>query len=126
MVAVSVLHLGQYSGLLKHDLVLLVVEINSGLEGGDAASRRDCQYGFRRCPRMSRLLVWQDMPRHLQFNPYIHTGYRPILSVWGSIHSLFYMHNETINIVTHGESMTCGPTCIDFLQYLRLFHCESD
>ncbi|XP_063244128.1 progestin and adipoQ receptor family member 4 [Bacillus rossius redtenbacheri] len=48
------------------------------------------------------LLHFRDMPPHLQFNPYIFTGYRPLLSFWGSINSLFYLHNETINIVTHG------------------------
>lgn len=48
------------------------------------------------------LLQWKDMPKHLQFNPYIFTGYRPLLSVWGCLNSLFYLHNETINIFTHG------------------------
>lgn len=48
------------------------------------------------------LLHWQDMPKHLQFNPYILTGYRPLLTTWGCLNSIFYMHNETINIVTHG------------------------
>lgn len=50
-----------------------------------------------------QLLQWEDMPRHLQFNPYVKTGYRPLLSAWGCIHSLFYLHNETVNILTHGE-----------------------
>jgi hypothetical protein len=49
------------------------------------------------------LLHWRDMPPHLQFNPYIHTGYRPLLGFWGSLASLFYLHNETINILTHGK-----------------------
>lgn len=53
----------------------------------------------------SDLLHWRDMPRHLQFNPYIFTGYRPLLSIWGCIHSLFYIHNETINIITHGKHL---------------------
>lgn len=48
------------------------------------------------------LLHWRDMPKHLQFNPYIFTGYRPLLSIWGCLTSLFYLHNETINILTHG------------------------
>ncbi|XP_048512721.1 progestin and adipoQ receptor family member 4 [Athalia rosae] len=48
------------------------------------------------------LLRWSDMPRHLQFNPYIYTGYRPVMTIWGCIASLFYVHNETINIMTHG------------------------
>ncbi|XP_070509285.1 progestin and adipoQ receptor family member 4 [Chironomus tepperi] len=48
------------------------------------------------------LLTWRDMPSHLRFNPYVHTGYRPLQNVKGCINSLFYMHNETINILTHG------------------------
>ncbi|XP_046397852.1 progestin and adipoQ receptor family member 4 [Ischnura elegans] len=48
------------------------------------------------------LLRWSDMPPHLQFNPYVLGGYRPLLSFWGSVASLFYFHNETINILTHG------------------------
>lgn len=52
--------------------------------------------------KQDELLHWRDMPKHLQFNPYIFTGYRPMLSIWGCINSLFYMHNETINIITHG------------------------
>ncbi|KAK4883698.1 hypothetical protein RN001_007017 [Aquatica leii] len=50
----------------------------------------------------AELLHWKDMPRHLQFNPYIFSGYRPLLSIWGCLNSLFYIHNETINIITHG------------------------
>lgn len=50
------------------------------------------------------LLKRNDLPKHLQFNPYIETGYRPLLSAWGCLMSLFYFHNETINIITHGKS----------------------
>ena len=53
--------------------------------------------------KTKNLLHFRDMPPHLQFNPYIFTGYRPLLTFWGSINSLFYLHNETINIVTHGK-----------------------
>nr|CAI5853656.1 unnamed protein product [Callosobruchus analis] len=49
-----------------------------------------------------RLLQWKDMPKHLQFNPYILTGYRPLSDAWGCVNSITYMHNETINIVSHG------------------------
>ncbi|XP_062539697.1 progestin and adipoQ receptor family member 4 [Armigeres subalbatus] len=48
------------------------------------------------------LLQWKDMPQHLQFNPYVLTGYRPLQGVKGCLSSLFYVHNETINILTHG------------------------
>lgn len=50
------------------------------------------------------LLKRNDLPKHLQFNPYIETGYRPLLSAWGCLMSLFYFHNETINIITHGKA----------------------
>jgi hypothetical protein len=53
--------------------------------------------------KRKNLLHFRDMPPHLQFNPYIFTGYRPLLTFWGSINSLFYLHNETINILTHGK-----------------------
>ncbi|VEN59969.1 unnamed protein product [Callosobruchus maculatus] len=49
-----------------------------------------------------RLLQWKDMPKHLQFNPYILTGYRPLSDAWGCVNSITYMHNETINIISHG------------------------
>nr|CAH7742379.1 unnamed protein product [Callosobruchus chinensis] len=49
-----------------------------------------------------RLLQWKDMPKHLQFNPYILTGYRPLSDAWGCVNSITYLHNETINIVSHG------------------------
>lgn len=49
------------------------------------------------------LLKWKDMPRHLQFNRYIVEGYRPLTDAKGCVHSLFYFHNETVNILTHGN-----------------------
>ncbi|CAH1971764.1 unnamed protein product [Acanthoscelides obtectus] len=48
-----------------------------------------------------QLLKWKDMPKHLQFNPYILTGYRPLSDAWGCVNSITYMHNETFNIVSH-------------------------
>jgi len=50
-----------------------------------------------------QLLPWQDMPTYLQFNPYVLRGYRPLQTFKGCLLSLFYWHNETINILTHGE-----------------------
>ncbi|XP_065721630.2 progestin and adipoQ receptor family member 4 [Drosophila suzukii] len=48
-----------------------------------------------------QLLPWQDMPTYLQFNPYVLRGYRPLQTFKGCLLSLFYWHNETINILTH-------------------------
>lgn len=46
---------------------------------------------------------WNEMPRYLQFNPYVLTGYRPLQNISECLASLFYFHNETFNILTHGE-----------------------
>lgn len=48
-----------------------------------------------------QLKKWRDMPRHLQFNKYVLSHYRPILDFKGCVASLFYLHNETVNIFTH-------------------------
>ncbi|XP_078053247.1 uncharacterized protein LOC144478831 isoform X4 [Augochlora pura] len=53
-------------------------------------------------PNVCLLRQWKDMPKHLQFNPHIRTGYRPLMTVRQCLGSLFYLHNETVNIMTHG------------------------
>lgn len=50
-----------------------------------------------------QLQDWEEMPKHLQFNPYVLKGYRPLQDIKGCVNSLFYLHNESINILTHGE-----------------------
>lgn len=50
-----------------------------------------------------QLLQWKDMPKYLQFNPYVLNGYRPLQNFKGCLSSLFYWHNETVNILTHGK-----------------------
>ena len=44
-----------------------------------------------------------QVPMHLRFNRYVLTHYRPKTDWKGCVSSLFYFHNETVNIVTHGE-----------------------
>lgn len=53
-----------------------------------------------------RLLDFKSSPPHLQFNDCVLTGYRPVSTVKGCLHSLFYLHNEFGNIYTHGKSYT--------------------
>ncbi|XP_039963701.1 uncharacterized protein LOC120776773 isoform X2 [Bactrocera tryoni] len=48
-----------------------------------------------------QLQKWQDMPKYLQFNPYVLNGYRPLTTFRGCLWSLFSWHNETVNILTH-------------------------
>jgi len=45
---------------------------------------------------------WNDLPSWQQDNHYIHTGYRPAsYSFRRCFASLFYLHNETVNIYSH-------------------------
>ncbi|KAI1327716.1 mPR-like GPCR protein [Xylariaceae sp. FL0255] len=49
-----------------------------------------------------RLLTWDEIPEWCRDDEFVRTGYRPISrSARKSFASLFYMHNETINILTH-------------------------
>lgn len=70
----------------------------------DKSNKDACQVCDKaKVPTSSSLLSYSDMPPHLQFNPYITSGYRPILDAWGCVRSLCYVHNETVNIFTHGK-----------------------
>ena len=48
------------------------------------------------------LIERSEIPAHLQFNKYVLRHYRSPSDWRGCLHSLFYLHNETVNIVTHG------------------------
>lgn len=69
------------------------------------ADRKDSCQVCDQAPPSNGLLSYNEMPPHLQFNPYITSGYRPILDAWGCLRSLCYIHNETVNIFTHGKSL---------------------
>lgn len=47
-------------------------------------------------------VLWNDLPKWMQDNHYIHSGYRPQSnSYYTSAASLGYLHNESVNIYTH-------------------------
>ncbi|KAI1143389.1 HlyIII-domain-containing protein [Hypoxylon sp. FL0543] len=47
-------------------------------------------------------VIWDDLPSWRRDNHFIVTGYRPDSnSYWRSFTSLFYVHNESVNIWTH-------------------------
>ena len=52
--------------------------------------------------RAKRLLHISAVPEHLAFNDHVLDGYRKPLSPWGCFLSIFQLHNETLNILTHG------------------------
>ncbi|RWS14955.1 progestin and adipoQ receptor family member 4-like protein [Dinothrombium tinctorium] len=50
-----------------------------------------------------KLFSITEIPKYLRFNPYVLSGYRkPNLTFWQCIRSLGYIHNETVNILSHG------------------------
>lgn len=65
----------------------------------------NCQIGAEPIKTVmpSKLVDFEFMPKHLQFNPFVYTGYRPQMNTWECILSLTYLHNETLNILTHGK-----------------------
>ncbi|KAI1382312.1 HlyIII-domain-containing protein [Hypoxylon crocopeplum] len=56
------------------------------------------------------LLLWDDLPSWRRDNHFIVSGYRPDSnSYWRSFTSLFYVHNESVNIWTHLLGALCFP-----------------
>lgn len=53
-------------------------------------------------PVRPSLIERSEIPPHLQFNRYVLRHYRSPSDWKGCLNSLFYVHNETVNIVTHG------------------------
>ena len=49
------------------------------------------------------LFKWQFCPPWLQYNKFILDGYRCRLSTTECLESLFYVHNETVNVYSHGK-----------------------
>ena len=63
--------------------------------------------GIKRCKcAISKgLHNFNCLPSHLRSNRFIHTGYRMNLSTWQCFKSLFYFHNESFNIYSHGKNI---------------------
>ena len=76
---------------------------NGGEHYGQAAPARGLG-GAATAGRSARpsLIERSEIPPHLQFNKYVLRHYRSPSDWKGCLNSLFYLHNETVNIVTHG------------------------
>lgn len=83
--------------------VFLSQEPKKADQSPEESESNECKYE-KKVKKKQDLLHWKDMPKHLQFNPHILTGYRPLSDVWGCMSSMWQLHNETINIVTHGKT----------------------
>ena len=53
-----------------------------------------------------KLLTFHQIPTHLRFNRFVLSHYRAPANWKGCLKSLCYIHNETINILTHGKRST--------------------
>lgn len=71
-------------------------------KGGDARRRSTDARGDSRSPVPVRLAARHEVPEHLRFNKFILHGYRsPQLTPMQCLKSSTYLHNETVNVVTH-------------------------
>lgn len=51
---------------------------------------------------LQQIYCWEDIPRWMQCDPYIRRGYRPQLHSFSAcFQSIFYLHNESVNIWSH-------------------------
>ena len=74
---------------------------------GSAAAAAAAAAGDSSTPSPSPRVLqkWHEIPAHLRFNRYVTSHYRPLDDWKGCLRSLFYIHNETVNIFTHGNAM---------------------
>lgn len=59
------------------------------------------KHGRQRSSRVKAYASYSELPMKLRANEYIKSGYRVELNVWGSLKSIFGVHNESGNIWTH-------------------------
>ena len=69
-----------------------------------------------------RLLTLHQIPTHLRFNRFVLSHYRAPTDWKGCIMSLGYMHNETINILTHGKTHQYPATPIIYTLPILFMH----
>ena len=51
---------------------------------------------------IKNILPWEPLPKWMQSDPYIRRGYRPQYNSFSAcLQSLFYLHNQTVNIWSH-------------------------
>ncbi|KAL7629222.1 hypothetical protein AAE478_000742 [Parahypoxylon ruwenzoriense] len=66
-----------------------------------------------------RLLWWDELPAWRRDNQFIVSGYRPDSNSYRrSLASLFYLHNESVNIWTHLLGALCFPAAAAWLRHV--------
>ncbi len=74
-------------------------------EPGESLSRRE------RLRQRKNYTSFNSLPKELQSNQYIVSGYRLQLGAWDSVKSVFGLHNETGNIWSHLLGQCCSLCC---------------
>ena len=70
---------------------------------------------------LPRVVGRNEAPTWLHDNEYIHTGFRPVSrSYLGSLASLTYLHNETVNIYSHLIGAISIPAAGVLLRYYAI------
>ncbi|KAG6116896.1 hypothetical protein E4U14_008270 [Claviceps sp. LM454 group G7] len=65
------------------------------------------------------LLLWDDLPPWRRDNAFIHSGYRDMrASYLHAFQSLFYLHNESVNIWSHLVGALVAVSCAAYVYYV--------
>ncbi|KAL9629775.1 MAG: hypothetical protein Q9164_006731, partial [Protoblastenia rupestris] len=60
------------------------------------------QIGYDAVKSSQQILSWEDLPQWMQSDPHIRRGYRRQLDSFSAcFQSIFYLHNESVNIWSH-------------------------
>ena len=98
------------TGGLSRFVVLRLPSCRSGVKSAVNMEKNGClnhassnHFIARKTAKVPPLFRLESCPPWLQFNKYILAGYRCHLSTSQCMDSLFYIHNETFNIYSHGK-----------------------
>ena len=93
-----------YNALLEHRPITLDKMLSSPSDCADVA----VQVGRKAVETFQNITAWEELPQWMKKDPYIRRGYRRQLDSFSACFaSIFYLHNESINIWSHLVPTTC-------------------
>ena len=96
-------------------------EIRNGTGEGLISKTSSAKLNCYECGTSNGLHHFKCLPSHLRFNRFVRTGYRLNLTTWQCLKSLFYFHNETFNVYSHGK--TFAHWYIYMIHMISYFSC---
>lgn len=86
------------TALFEHGSFSSEIVISSGKDTATKAA----QVGHDAVKSFQQILSWEDLPQWMQSDLYIRRGYRRQLDSFSAcLQSIFYLHNESVNIWSH-------------------------